>query len=85
MATGRLPFDREPEGGTFGAILHEHAEPPSHWNPLLSSQLDAIVGKALEKDRALRYQHASEMRADLQRLKRDTKSSKISAAFPEAV
>jgi eukaryotic-like serine/threonine-protein kinase len=79
MATGRLPFDRETEGATYGAILHEPQEPPSHWNPLLTPHLEAIISKALEKDRSLRYQHASEMKADLQRLRRDSESGQISA------
>jgi serine/threonine protein kinase/tetratricopeptide (TPR) repeat protein len=79
MATGRLPFDRDTQGATYGAILHEKQEPPSHWNPQVLAPLDGIMGKALEKDRALRYQHASEMRADLQRLKRDTESGQVSA------
>jgi eukaryotic-like serine/threonine-protein kinase len=74
MASGRLPFERETTGATFGAILHERAELPSQWNPQLPPRLDEIIGKALEKDRTLRYQHASEMRADLQRLKRDSES-----------
>ena len=77
MATGRLPFDRETHGATYGAILHEQPETPSHWNPELPPPLDGIITKALEKDRALRYQHASEMRADLQRLKRDTESGRV--------
>ena len=72
MASGQLPFRRETTGATYGAILHEAAQLPSLSNPEVSPQLDAIISKALEKDRALRYQHASEMRADLQRLKRDT-------------
>ncbi len=53
--------------------------PPSRLNPELSPGLDAVIGKALEKDRNLRYQHASEIRADLQRLKRDTGSGSVSA------
>ena len=77
MASGRLPFDRNTEGTTYGAILHEQPEAPSKWNPQLPPQVDAIIAKALEKDRTLRYQHASEMRADLQRLKRDTDSGQI--------
>ncbi len=85
MASGRLPFDRETTGATFGAILHEDAELPSHWNPQIPPQLDEIVRKALEKDRALRYQHASEMRTDLQRLKRDTESGHVSVASSSAV
>ena len=78
MATGRLPFDRDTTGATYGAILHEAAGLASQWNAQVPPQLDAIIGKALEKDRALRYQHASELRADLQRLKRDTESGHIS-------
>ncbi len=80
MATGRLPFDRDTQGATYGAILHEKEEPPSRWNRELLAPLDGIIGKALEKDRMLRYQQASEMRADLQRLKRDTESGKFFTA-----
>ena len=80
MASGRLPFERDTTGATYGAILHEHAEPPGQWNSQIPPQLDAIILKALEKDRTLRYQHASEMRADLQRLKRDTESGHISGS-----
>jgi eukaryotic-like serine/threonine-protein kinase len=85
MATARTPFDRETMGATFGAILHESTELPSHWNPQIPPQLDEIVRKALEKDRTLRYQHASEMRTDLQRLKRDTESGYVPAASSGAV
>jgi eukaryotic-like serine/threonine-protein kinase len=85
MATGRLPFDRQTTGATFGAILHESAELPSHWNPNVPPQLDGIIAKALEKNRELRYQHASEMRIDLQRLKRDSESGQISAAISGSV
>jgi serine/threonine protein kinase/Flp pilus assembly protein TadD len=80
MASGRLPFDRDTAGATYGAILHVPAEPPSQANPQLPPSLEAIILKALEKDRELRYQHASEMRADLQRLKRDTESGRVPAA-----
>jgi serine/threonine protein kinase/tetratricopeptide (TPR) repeat protein len=79
MASGRLPFDRDTDGATYGAILHEAAQLPSQWNPQIPPQLDAIISKALEKDCSLRYQHASEMRADLQRLKRDTDSGHAKA------
>ncbi len=74
MATGRLPFDADTDAATYGAILHVHAEAPSKLNAIIPAALDEIIGKALEKDLALRYQHASEMRADLQRLKRDSDS-----------
>src|SRR5438876_51416 len=80
MASGHLPFDRDTDGSTYGAILHEHAEPPSQWNPQLPPELDGIIAKALEKDRSFRYQHASEMRADLQRLKRDTETGRVAAS-----
>ena len=85
MATGRLPFDRDTQGATYGAILYEQPEPPSHWNPQLAAALDVIIAKALEKDRSLRYQQASEMRADLLRLKRDTDSGQVSAEGPGKV
>jgi eukaryotic-like serine/threonine-protein kinase len=78
MATGRAPFERSTTGTTFGAILHEEAESPTHLNPQLPPRMEQIIEKALEKKRELRYQQASEMRADLQRLKRDTESGKIS-------
>jgi serine/threonine protein kinase/tetratricopeptide (TPR) repeat protein len=79
MASDRLPFDRDTTGAIFGAILHERPELPSHWNPQLPPLLDEIIGKALEKDCKLRYQHASEMRTDLQRLKRDSESEHVAA------
>jgi eukaryotic-like serine/threonine-protein kinase len=79
MATGRAPFERETTGTTFGAILHETAASPTSLNPELPPQLEQIIEKALEKTRELRYQQASEIRADLQRLKRDTDSGKITA------
>jgi eukaryotic-like serine/threonine-protein kinase len=79
MATGHAPFERDTTGATFGAILHEAPAPPSHWNPQLQPKLEEIIGKALEKDRELRYQHGSDIRSDLQRLKRDTESGKSAA------
>ena len=82
MATGRLPFDRDTHGATYGAILHETPEAPSRWNAQIPPQLEAIIAKALEKDRSLRYQHAAEMRADLQRVKRDVESHPSSSAAP---
>jgi eukaryotic-like serine/threonine-protein kinase len=76
MATARSPFERATTGSTFGAILHELPIAPSRLNPQLSPRLEEIIFKALEKNCELRYQHASEMRADLQRLKRDRESGK---------
>jgi eukaryotic-like serine/threonine-protein kinase len=68
MATGRLPFERKTVGATFAAILHEWPQPATHWNPQSLPGLDKIIFKALQKDRLLRYQHASEMRDDLKQL-----------------
>jgi len=69
MATGHLPFDRKTVGATFAAILHEAPEPVTRWNSQSPVKLDEIISKALQKDRQLRYQHASEIRSDLQQLK----------------
>ncbi len=80
MATGRAPFARETTAATFGAILHDPPEPPTRCNPQLPPQMEAIIRRALEKSRELRYQHASEMRADLQRLKQDSESGRNCAA-----
>jgi eukaryotic-like serine/threonine-protein kinase len=74
MATGRAPFERETTGATFGAILHEAPISPSELNPQLPPRFEEIIKKSLEKDRNLRYQHASEIRSDVQRLKRDSES-----------
>jgi serine/threonine protein kinase/Tol biopolymer transport system component len=76
MATGRVPFDGASSGEICGAILHEQPRPASQFNPQLLPTIEVIINKALEKDRNLRYQSAAEMRADLQRLKRDTVSGR---------
>ncbi len=83
MATGTLPFRGESSGVIFKAILDGAPTSMARLNPDVSPELERIINKALEKDRNLRYQHASEMRADLQRLKRDTDSGR-SAAVPES-
>jgi serine/threonine protein kinase/tetratricopeptide (TPR) repeat protein len=74
MATGQLPFRGNSNGLIFNAILESDPVPPQRLNPDVSAKLEQIISKALEKDRRLRYQHASEMRSDLQRLRRDAES-----------
>jgi eukaryotic-like serine/threonine-protein kinase len=80
MATGKPPFDGGSAGEICGAILHEEPVPPSRINAQVPQTLEAVILKALEKDRGLRYQHAAEIRTDLQRLKRDSESGRSSAA-----
>src|ERR1700757_1154010 len=77
MATGALPFRGESSGVVFKAILDGTPTSAVRLNPDLPAELERIITKCLEKDRNLRYQHASEIRTDLQRLKRDTESSKV--------
>jgi serine/threonine protein kinase len=74
MATGTLPFRGESTGVIFDSILNRVPVPPVRLNQDVPSKLVDIVNKALEKDRNLRYQHAADMRTDLQRLKRDSES-----------
>ena len=76
MATGQLPFRGDTSGVIFKAILDGAPTSAVRLNPELPVELERIIHKALEKDRNLRYQHASEIRTDLQRLKRDSDSGK---------
>jgi tetratricopeptide (TPR) repeat protein len=80
MATGLLPFQGESTGVIFEAILNRAPVPPVRLNPNLAPELERIIAKCLEKDRELRYQHASEIRTDLQRMKRDTDSARLTAS-----
>ncbi|MGC1646649.1 MAG: protein kinase [Candidatus Sulfotelmatobacter sp.] len=85
MATGALPFRGESTGVVFEAILNRAPVAPVRLNPDLPAKLEDIINRALEKDRNLRYQHASDMRAELQRLKRDTESGRQVESAPAAV
>ena len=79
MATGSLPFRGESSGVVTEAILNRAPVAPVRLNPDLPAKLEEIISKALEKDRDLRYQHASELRSDLKRLKRDTDTGRTAA------
>jgi serine/threonine protein kinase/Tol biopolymer transport system component len=80
MATGRIPFNGRSTAAIFAAILHETPVPITNLNPTLPLRLEAIINKALEKDRDLRTQSAAELRSELKRLKRDIESGRTAGA-----
>src|SRR5215831_15040528 len=82
MSTGKLPFAGATSAVTFHAILELDAVPVSRLNPNLPPKLEEIIEKLLEKDPALRYQSAADLRGDLKRLKRDTESGRRTATSP---
>ena len=79
MATGQVPFRGESTAEIFDAILNRVPAAPVRLNSALPSKLEDVINKALEKDRNLRYQHAADLRTDLQRLKRDTETGRAGA------
>src|SRR5215472_5480811 len=76
MVTGVLPFRGDTSGIIFDGVLNRAPVPPMRLNPDVSPELERIINRSLEKGRDLRYQHASDMRAELERLRRDTDSSR---------
>ena len=82
MATGTLPFRGDTSALIFEAILNRAPIAADAAESRCAAELEDIIAKALEKDRNLRYQHASEMRSDLQRLKRDTDSGRLAVPTP---
>jgi serine/threonine protein kinase len=84
ICTGALPFRGDTTGVIFEAILNRAVLPPVRLNPEVPAELERIVGKALEKDRDLRYQHAADIHSDLKRLKRDTGSGTSARAASPA-
>src|ERR1700751_508743 len=85
MVTGTLPFRGGSIGLILSAILNDAPAPPLQMSPEEPPELGRIINKALEKDRAVRYQHASDLRADLKRLKRDTETVGVAMAGGPAV
>ena len=85
MATGTRPFRGESTGTIFESILNRVPVPPVRLNPDVPAELERVIDKCLEKDRNLRYQHASEIRTDLQRLKRDTDPNRVTSSAEPAV
>ena len=81
MATGQLPFRGDSTATIFDSILNRAPVAPVRLNPDVPAELEHIIKRALEKDRELRYQHASDMRSELQRLKRDSETGRALAAI----
>jgi eukaryotic-like serine/threonine-protein kinase len=80
MATGQRAFHGESDAAIYDAILNREPESPRDLNPKIPAKLGEMIQKALEKDRDLRYQHAADIRTDLQRMRRDSESGRLAAA-----
>jgi eukaryotic-like serine/threonine-protein kinase len=85
MATAARPFNGDSTGEIFDSILNSTPPAPVRLNPKVPAELERIIAKCLEKDRDLRYQHASEIRTDLKRLQRDSSSAQVSASVSAPV
>jgi eukaryotic-like serine/threonine-protein kinase len=81
MATGKKPFSGKNSLMTLDAVLHTKPVPPAEINPNVPIELEAIIGKAMEKDRGQRYQSALQMKADLLQLQQETESGQVKSAF----
>ena len=81
MSTGKKPFSGKNSLMTLDAVLHDRPIPPGELNPKVPVELEGIIGKAMEKDRKERYQSATQMKADLQQLKRENESGQIKSGF----
>jgi eukaryotic-like serine/threonine-protein kinase len=84
MSTGKKPFSGKNSLMTLDAVLHAKPVPPAEVNPKVPVELEGIIGKAMEKDRAQRYQSATQMKADLQQLKRETESGQLRSGLHSA-
>jgi serine/threonine protein kinase len=82
MSTGKKPFTGKNSLMTLDAVLHDKPVPPGELNPKVPVELEGIIGKAMEKDRKERYQSATQMKADLQQLKREHESGQVSGLHP---
>ena len=81
MSTGKKPFTGKNSLMTLDSVMHNKPVPPGELNPKMPVELEGIIGKAMEKDRKERYQSATQMKADLQQLKRENESGQIKSAF----
>ena len=81
MSTGKKPFSGKNSLMTLDAVLHDKPVPPGELNPKVPVELEGIIGKAMEKDRKERYQSATQMKADLQQLKRDHESGQMKSGL----